>query len=117
MCREPGDLSEINSRDMLVSVLIFFDTLFIFHTMYIAQFGWRIEEEWLQSPLNLDTTLDYFITTTTGHGACTFALVHYLTYVHNEFIDWCRATSKTRYDTTMCGCLAVATSSSYFLSL
>ena len=110
MCKVPGDLSEINSRAMLVSVLILILTHFPKHSLYhVAQFGWRIEEEWLQSPLNLDATLDFFIPTTTGHGACTFALVHYLTYVHNEFIDWCRAKSKTRYDTTMCGCVAVAT--------
>lgn len=56
----------------------------------------RVEDEYLQHSLSLETTLDHFIPTTTGPGACTFALVHYLTYVHNNFIDWCRAKSKTR---------------------
>ena len=44
----------------------------------------------------MNTPLEYFIPTTTGPGACTFSLVHYLSYVHNNFIDWCRAKSKTR---------------------
>ena len=79
---------------------------FMSHIVFCAaKFKWRIEEEWLQSPLNLDTTLDFFIPTTTGYGACTFALVHYLTYVHNNFIDSCRAESKTRYiGHNMCDC-------------
>jgi hypothetical protein len=54
----------------------------------------RVEDKYLQHHIDLHTTLDYFIPTTTGPGACTFALVHYLTYVHNNFIDWCRVTSK-----------------------
>ena len=56
----------------------------------------RVEDKYLQHNFGLDTTLDHFIPTTTGAGACTFALVHYLAYVHNNFIDWCKAESKTR---------------------
>ena len=57
----------------------------------------RVKDEYLKPVLDLDSTLEYFIPTTTGPGACTFALVHYLVYVHNNFIDWCRGKNKARY--------------------
>ena len=56
----------------------------------------KVEDKYLQEDLGPGTALEYFIPTTTGPGACTFALVHYLTYIHNNFIDWCRAKSRTR---------------------
>ncbi|CAI8002399.1 E3 ubiquitin-protein ligase rnf213-alpha [Geodia barretti] len=56
----------------------------------------KVDEKYLQEHLGLDTTLEYFIPTTTGPGACTFSLLHYLCYVHNNYIDWCRAKSNTR---------------------
>ena len=56
----------------------------------------KVEGKYLQEDLGPETALEYFIPTTTGPGACTFALVHYLTYIHNNFIDWCRAKSRTR---------------------
>ncbi|CAI8027543.1 E3 ubiquitin-protein ligase rnf213-alpha [Geodia barretti] len=55
----------------------------------------KVEEEYLKEDLGLTTALEFFIPTTTGPGACTFSLVHYLSYIHNNFIDWCRAKSKT----------------------
>ena len=57
----------------------------------------RVKDEYLKTVINLDVALEYFIPTTTGPGACTFALVHYLVYVHNNFIDWCRGKNKARY--------------------
>ena len=59
----------------------------------------KVEERYLQQDLGEGTPLEYFIPTTTGPGACTFALIHFLTYIHNNFIDWCRAKSKTRFTT------------------
>lgn len=50
----------------------------------------RIDEVYLIPFIQMDTTLDYFIPTTTGPGACTFALVDYLVLAHNDFIDCCR---------------------------
>ena len=55
-----------------------------------------MKDEYLQQDLKLDTTLDYFIPTTTGPGACTFALVHYLACAHNNFMEFCRAKNKSR---------------------
>lgn len=50
----------------------------------------RVDEEYLIPVITVDTTLDYFIPTTTGPGACTFALVDYLVLVHNDFIECCK---------------------------
>jgi hypothetical protein len=49
-----------------------------------------LKDEYLQHDISLESTLEYFIPTTVGPGACTFALVHYLVYVHNNFIEWCK---------------------------
>jgi hypothetical protein len=54
----------------------------------------KVEDRYTPKELGLDTPLEYFIPTTTGPGACTSALIHYLTCVHNNFIDRCRAKSK-----------------------
>ena len=56
----------------------------------------RVKDEYLQQDFKLDTPLEYFIPTTTGPGACTFSLVHYLTYVHNNFMEFCRSKTKSR---------------------
>ena len=62
---------------------------------YLSAGHLKVDEKYLQEHLGLDTTLEYFIPTTTGPGACTFSLLHYLCYVHNNYIDWCRAKSNT----------------------
>lgn len=51
----------------------------------------RVDEKYLIPVLQKDTTLDYFIPTTTGPGACTVALVDYLVLVHNNFIECCKS--------------------------
>jgi hypothetical protein len=55
----------------------------------------KVKDTYLKVELGLSTPLEYFIPTTTGPGACTFSLVHYLCYVHNNFIAWCQAISNT----------------------
>ena len=49
-----------------------------------------MDDEHLIPAIRMDTTLDYLIPTTTGPGACTFALVDYLVMVHNDFMERCR---------------------------
>ena len=62
--------------------------------LFIGQL--KINERDVKEELGLNTTLEYFIPTTTGPGACTFSLLHYLCYVHNSFIDWCQAKTNTK---------------------
>ena len=50
----------------------------------------RVDKEFLIPVIQWDTTLDYFLPTTTGPGACTFALVDYLVLIHNNFIECCK---------------------------
>lgn len=49
-----------------------------------------MDDQCLIPAIRMDTTLEYLIPTTTGPGACTFALVDYLVLVQNGFIEHCR---------------------------
>ena len=51
----------------------------------------RVKEEYLIPDINTETPLEYIIPTTTEAGACTTALVDFLTLAHNDFIERCRS--------------------------
>ena len=51
----------------------------------------RVKEEFLIPVFGSDTLLEYIIPTTVGAGACTTALVDFLTLTHNDFIERCHA--------------------------
>ena len=51
----------------------------------------RVKEEYLIPAITTETPLEYIIPTTTEAGACTTALVDFLTLTHNDFIERCRS--------------------------
>ena len=51
----------------------------------------RVKEEYLIPAFTDDTPLEYIIPTTTEAGACTTALVDFLTLTHNNFIERCQS--------------------------
>lgn len=80
----------------LLSVAIFLFTLqhskmnfYIYNIIYIGRL--RVKDEFLIPMFTYDTPLEYIVPTTVGAGACTTALVDFLTLTHNDFIERCRA--------------------------
>lgn len=58
--------------------------------LYSARCYLLIEDKYLVASLEDDTPLVYLIPTADGPGACTTALIKYLVFVHNKFIQNCR---------------------------
>lgn len=50
-----------------------------------------MKDEYLIASITDDTPLEYIIPTTTEAGACTTALVDFLTLTHNDFIERCQS--------------------------
>ena len=59
--------------------------------MYSLSGRLRVKEEYLIPAITNETPLEYIIPTTTEAGACTTALVDFLTLTHNDFIERCRS--------------------------
>ena len=60
----------------------------------IARF--RVHERYLKGNMGDETPLELLIPTTEGGGICTTALVWFLVFKHNEFIERCRIIIKER---------------------
>ena len=50
-----------------------------------------VEEKYYVAVIDDETPMEYLVPTTTEAGVCTTALVDFLTLVHNNFIERCRA--------------------------
>lgn len=58
--------------------------------LYSARCCLLIEDKFLVASMEDETPLVYLIPTADGPGACTTALIKYLVFVHNKFIQNCR---------------------------
>lgn len=58
-----------------------------------------VKQEYILPALTEEIPLEYLIPTTTGAGVCTFALVDFLMYTHNNFIELCMSTDKSMWVT------------------
>ena len=68
--------------------------IFIVCFLFTARF--RVKQEFILPAFTEEVPLEYLIPTTTGAGACTTALVDFLMYTHNNFIEWCISTDASR---------------------
>lgn len=55
-----------------------------------------LEEQHCLNAITEDVSLEYLIPTTSGAGALTTVLVHYIILTHNEFVHFCCGKEKTQ---------------------